>query len=246
MLFRDLSDEYTVGILLKTVIFIAAAIIQQESQESSVCTIFVGEDDIINADQMDATSGQPNHQGPHSRVAYNSAAIATFEEPTVRCLQEFTSSGASGVGGMSGISGNSGIGDISGVSGIGGAENVLSPLENINRKNRESASKAIQGGFNPFGACKRPEKKRRRQLRFENDNMQENGYIPSGSHIREGTDRIRELLIKEAEKRVEHYTNLCREDEERLASFREKEQLEMNYLKIKLQLAKKQLDKEGY
>ncbi|KAK3871187.1 hypothetical protein Pcinc_023663 [Petrolisthes cinctipes] len=54
---------------------------QQESPDTPVCTILVGEDDFIDADLLDAT-GLPNQQGPHSRAANNSAVVATFEEPT--------------------------------------------------------------------------------------------------------------------------------------------------------------------
>ncbi|KAK3884783.1 hypothetical protein Pcinc_010971 [Petrolisthes cinctipes] len=128
------------------------AIIQQdkqESQDTTVCTIFVGEDDFIDADLLHAT-GLPNQQGPHSRAANNSAVVATFEEPTVRYNQErYTPNGA--------------------------------------------------GAF--------------------------------GSHIREDTNiMLSDLLIQEARKRVEHFKNLCQEDEERRASFREKEELDKNIL----------------
>ncbi|KAK3890530.1 hypothetical protein Pcinc_005504 [Petrolisthes cinctipes] len=60
--------------------------------------------------------------------------------------------------------------------------------------------------------------------------MQENS-VPSGSHIREDTNiMLSDLLIQVARIRVEHFKNLCQEDEERRASLREKEELDKNIL----------------
>ncbi|KAK3892659.1 hypothetical protein Pcinc_003452 [Petrolisthes cinctipes] len=231
---------------------------QQESQDTPLCTIFVGEDDFINADLLDAT-GLPNQQGPHSRAANNSAVLATFEEPTVRYNQErHTPNGAGAFGNISGTGG------ISRASTSKGTGSILSPLENINRDFipvRGSTSKAVHRDFSPLGSHKRPEKRRKRQLKFANENMQEN-YVPSGSHVRENTNIIlSDLLIQETRKRVEHIKNLCQADEERrtsfrekeeleknileekLASFREKEELEKNCLKLKMQMMRRQMDR---
>ncbi|KAK3890531.1 hypothetical protein Pcinc_005505 [Petrolisthes cinctipes] len=85
------------------------AIIQQDKQESQdtpVCTIFVGKDDFIDADLLDAT-GLPNQLGPHSRAANNSAVVATFEEPTVRYNKK--SYAPIGAGAFGSISGTGGI-----------------------------------------------------------------------------------------------------------------------------------------
>lgn len=87
---------------------------------------------------------------------------------------------------------------------------------------------------------KKSPKKRKRQLKFDNS-MKEN-YTPSPSQIKEGTSgRLSELLTAEAEKRVEHYKNLCREDEERHSSNREKDELEKKLLREKLE--KEELEK---
>ncbi|KAK3869745.1 hypothetical protein Pcinc_015594 [Petrolisthes cinctipes] len=230
MLFRYLNDYYAVGISLKTVIFFSSDIIQQdqrESQDTPVCTIFVGEDDFMDDDLLDAT-GLPNQQGPHSRAANNSAVVAIFEEPTVRYNQErYTPNGAGTFGSISGTGG------ISRASTSKGAGNILSPLENINRNFipvRGSTSKAaVHRDFSPLGSHKSSEKRRKRQLKLANENMQENS-VPSGSHIREDTNiMLSDLLIQEARKRVEHFKNLCQEDEERRANFREKEELDKNF-----------------
>ncbi|KAK3884662.1 hypothetical protein Pcinc_011076 [Petrolisthes cinctipes] len=244
---------------------------QQESQDTPLCTIFVGKDDFIDADLLDAT-GLPNQQGPHSKAANNSAVLATSEEPTVRYNQErHTPNGAGAFGNISGTGG------ISRASTSKGTGSILSPKENMNRDFipvRGSTSKAVHRDFSPLGSHKRPEKRRKRQLKFANENMQENSE-PLGSHVREDTKIIlSDLLIQEARKRVEHFKNLCQEDEERrssfrekeelenileerrareeleknileekLASFREKEELEKNCLKLKMQMMRRQMDR---
>ncbi|KAK4310298.1 hypothetical protein Pmani_018117 [Petrolisthes manimaculis] len=66
------------------------ALIQQDQPESHqdtpVCTIFLGEEDFIDADLLDATE-IPNQLGPHGRAAGNSTVVATCVESTVHYNQ---------------------------------------------------------------------------------------------------------------------------------------------------------------
>lgn len=220
--------------MLKTVISIAAASIKQEvvaasiQQESiQVYNIYADEGDVI-----DDPTELPSLQDC-TPVAASVDAVASRHQ-------------LMSMGPIESVAGP--------LTGTTGRIQVLSPVGNFNTpeiQTRARAGEAVEEGLTmsgkrpmPSTSNTRAEKKRKRQLKFENTDKE--NHTLSGREIRGETNgRLAELLKQEAGMRVQHYRNLCQEDQERMASFREKESLEKKLLNIKIELARRQLENEG-
>ncbi|KAK3881385.1 hypothetical protein Pcinc_014161 [Petrolisthes cinctipes] len=134
--------------------------IQQKSEGSPVCTIFVSEGDIIDANIIEDTTELPNLQEPHSRVAYNSTAVATFEDSTLQDYIPTPSVNGKSLGQQVMVPGenvmDTAIANAGALTGtmdrgfVNAGANVLSPIENLSRHDlppRASAGKAVQEGL---------------------------------------------------------------------------------------------------